>query len=210
MRIIDEQSSQNPGFLWAIFRGRHGITISSLSISTFQRGRGKAGYAAQIYRGPFDRTEKRGSWIEGLKRGKAGQKEARGVTRGIYTVDLAGARSHGTVRRHRVSSSSRRGREDAPRPVQTSVPTATDMFEQIVQDKPACFGNEPLSSRTYHFVYVRACTYTSWQLCRSHIRSHVSLSLSFAQLNPWPGFLKFVFSVTATVMERVLSCLLSR
>ena len=64
------------------------------------------------------------------------------------------------MRRHRVSSSSRRGREDAPRPVQTSVPTATDMFEQIVQDKPACFGNEPLSLRvrTISYMYVRACT----------------------------------------------------
>lgn len=83
------------------------------------------------------------------------------MTRGIYTVDLAGARSHGTERRQRVSSSSRRGREDAPRPVQTSVPTATDMFEQIVQDKPACFGNEPLSLSFSLSVYVpfRACTF---------------------------------------------------
>lgn len=53
------------------------------------------------------------------------------------------------------------------RPVETSAPTATDMFEQIVQDKAACFGNEPLSlgkreyllrtyvagARAYTFVY---------------------------------------------------------
>lgn len=128
------------------------------------------------------------------------------MTRGIYTVDLAGARSHGTecAEAHRVSSSSRRGREDAPRPVQTSVPTATDMFEQIVQDKPACFGNEPLSSRTYHFVYVCTCMYeyargSCAAVARRTTRSRVSPSHSFARLKESldPGFSKFVLSVAA-------------
>lgn len=92
------------------------------------------------------------------------------MTRGIYTMDLVGAGSHGTERGQRVSSSSPRGREDAPRPVQTSVPTATDMFEQIVQDKPACFGNEPLSLgvRTVPYICVHVRIRPEGASCLDH------------------------------------------
>lgn len=94
------------------------------------------------------------------------------------------------------------GGEDAPRPVQTSVPTATDMFEQIVQDKPACFGNEPLSLplfspyvsfRTYVRMqtYIYIYTFTNTRMAdapRPRYATSSSLSLS-DRLNPRPAFL---------------------
>jgi len=71
------------------------------------------------------------------------KRRRRRVTRGIYTVNFVAPRSHGTGERRRVSSSSRRRRQDAA--TGSNERSATDMSEQIVQDKTACFGNEPCS-----------------------------------------------------------------